>query len=287
MQLIRIIFDYDGTLAPREHALDGQMAKLLVEVLHRGWHIAVLTGRTIQYVEQQFVAPLLDVPGTGLSGVAPQIRLFTCEGASGWRLSPSAAVESDPSFPNTQRFSPDESRRLESALNRHLDATLARCGLSLVHGPEWWENSLLIFKVSGDLSRRAETADILQSHLANDESIRVGVAGKTTIVIAREGLCKSRLLREMLATEWSTDCNVFVADEFVPPGNDSCVADVERIIKIGVDAEPSRLPAGVLPVHGSGPEATRRWLMRLLNADPAHFRTAEELIEHAAGWKHV
>jgi hypothetical protein len=283
MQLIRIIFDYDGTLALREHPLDAQMAKLLVEVLHRGWHLAVLTGRNIQYVEQHFVAPLLDVPCMNVLRLAPQIRLFTCEGASSWRISQSATVERDPSFPNSKRFSQDERRRLESNLDRHLSATLAQSSLSLAHGPEWWENSLLIFKVSGDVSNRAVVAGRLQSLLASDEPLRVGVAGKTTIVIARKGLCKSWLLCELLATEWSADCNVFVADEFVPPGNDSCVAEIDGIIKVGVDAEPSRLPVSVLPARGSGPEATKRWLGRVLNTNASHFRTAKELIEHAAG----
>jgi len=85
----------------------------------------------------------------------------------------------------------------------------------------------------------------------------------------------------MLATEWREDCNVFVADEFVPPGNDSCVADVDGIIKIGVDAEQSRLPVSILSACGSGPEATKRWLVELLNTNASRFHTATHLIEHA------
>ena len=278
MERVCIVADFDGTLVLRDCPLETDVARLIVGVLRRGWSFALLTGRNATNVQQRFLEPLLALPAIDVGLVSQGLRVFTCEGATAWRLAPSGAMQRDLSYSPHSHFSPSERRQLEHGLSQHLQPTLDQAGLSLAAGPEWWESALLVFKVAGDLSARGAVAGRLEMLLGADLRIRVGVAGSTTIVIAPREVGKRRALAEIAATLASPAYCVYLADEFVPPGNDADTADLAGVVKISVDRDQTLLPPTVLSAGGSGPAAVKRWLSSLLAADDSRFVLAKDLI---------
>lgn len=276
---IRVVCDLDGTLALRDHPVSREMCDLIVGVLSRDWDFAVLTGRQLADVEARVLKPLLATGAMKVVDFAAQVQLITCEGAASWLLSPTGSIETDPCYAPGVCFSREEQQQLETCLRNELPLALVHTSLSLAEGPEWWEKSLLVFKVAGDLSQRKRLADLLECRLHASDPIRVGVAGKTTLVVARKKLTKRWAIEEMLGKRWAARCTVFVADEFITPGNDADTADLEGIIKVNV-GEDARLPPMVLSAGTRGPDTTKHWLANLLNTERSAFPDTESFISH-------
>ena len=213
MRPINLIADFDGTLVDRDRKLDECMVNLVLNSLRQGWRFNLLTGRSIGDVRQRFVGPLLSALPYDDRGLLSNVRIFTCEGASAWRFCMDGSTVADTSYSVASRavFSERDRRKVEDLLDRNLVETLRDAGLALAMRPEWWENAILVFKATGDLSRRNEVVESLSALIHQDMSVPVGVAGKTSIVIARANIDKRAVFTETLSGCWREYCNVYIA----------------------------------------------------------------------------
>ncbi len=282
MMPINLIVDLDGSLAHRGHLPSDRMLVLILEVIRRGTAFHLLTGQNISDVRRRFVDPLRRLNRHDVPNLLARVGLFTCEGACAWRILPDGSVETDHScdFAAEFRFSANERRKLSGLLAGCLAETLSECSLVLTKTPEWWENAILVFKVDGNLSNRIAASRRFAELISRHTLIRADVAGQTSIVIAKPAARKCVVFRQLLPQKWHRFTNVYIADEFMPQGNDCCTLDIEGLIRIGVDKDQSALPPTVIRAGSSGPEATERWFAEFLSASPADFSTAEELIRH-------
>lgn len=278
MEKGRIVLDVDGTIARRDCRLTRGMSRLLRELIGQNWRLFVVTGRTLENIEPRVLEPVrCSLPGSFEMGV------FTCEGARRWRwteqgIAPIAIPEV---FPTRAR------EELAAALESELEFIAGARGVKLLEDPSWWEEALLVFKIGPSLDR-AEIIARLESRIPwRGEALRVGAAGKTTIVVTLAQIHKGAALRQIrseLAPEFPV---IYIADEFDADGNDAVALRIPGVHYVSVGPSVGR-PCDILEL-GEGPAGTHRFLTILLrysrtSGAPNYAVIESRLRDARSGW---
>ncbi len=248
-----IAFDIDGTITRRNGKIGAGMARQLRELIREDWRLVVLTGQTLDNVRPRVLDPV-----RAASSGPFEMDVYTCEGARLWSFGPdglSAALA-------PQWFSPSEREDLSTRSAAILADLAASSNAKILEKPVWWEESLLVFKISVEnLDREALVRRIAVRLDAGCRGLRVGAAGRTTIVITRSLVHKGRALGEIRHTAPAGTPVLYLADEFTAPGNDRVALDVRGIfcVSVGETVDDPR----ILAQPGPGPRGALRFLSAL------------------------
>jgi hypothetical protein len=248
-----IAFDVDGTITRRNGTIGAGMARLFRELMREGWRLVALTGQALENVRPRVLEPVRAV-----SEDAFEMSVYTCEGARLWSFGPDG-----PSAVFSPRwFSSSEREDLSARTAAMLADLAASSGARVLEKPVWWEESLLVFKVGPEtLDRGALVQQIAVRLDVGRCGLRVGAAGRTTIVITRSLVHKGRALREIRHTTPAGAPVLYLADEFTLPGNDRVALDVRGIFCVSVGetlADPR-----IMAQPGLGPRGAFRFLSAL------------------------
>jgi HAD superfamily hydrolase (TIGR01484 family) len=277
-----LVSDLDGTLTAREAPLSAETADLLISLMDFGWRIVVLTGQHIDNVKIRIVPVLEKLCAQRGTLYLEALQIYTCEGANRWQFDRYGRLERDESFSRMHSFSQNERKQIENFLNDELAVITQKLPIQLSTKPDWWEDAVLVFKLEGDLSLRPQIARELEAQFDKriNAPLRVGTAGKTSMIVAHAHVSKRFVLEEIAGKDPRPDCIVYIGDEFVSPGNDAPTLDVEGIVYINVGQNQSNLPPEVIAAKEIGPEATYHWLEVLLE-NSEKTRTAKDALRQA------
>lgn len=252
-----LVADIDGTLATRGRPLGPTLVRLLSKLESAGWRVALLTGQPFSNVRARL----------RITSVAPDLTIYTCEGARRWTLR-GGKFFFDRAYASSFSISSAVRRQVSRIFSRSFIHSISVDGLRVVNGPEWWEGALFAFRVSGNLEGRLRLVQAIRSILSevflstrSSPSFRVGIAGKTTVVVGIEEATKARVLTELIAKKDHSTV-VFLADEFTPPGNDSSALFVNGLLRVGVSRKSEGL-GDLVALVGPGPRAARQFLREL------------------------
>ena len=275
-----VVSDIDGTLAQRDEPIAERTVRLLHALAEERWRIALLTGQHIGNIRPRVIHPMRQALGSD----APCLEIHTCEGARRW-IYRNGRLRADTAWNQARRFSELERRAIDQWLGESLWPLLEKGNFQVAQQPQWWEDAVLVLKLEGPDELRACIAHELASRLnvsvldqrphQTQRRVRVGVAGRTSLVIAPSAASKRSVLEDILGGTYRPDPVLYIADEFVVPGNDAVTLGVPGVIKISVDEAHGPLPAEVLHA-GQGPPATDRWLTMLLDETRRMSRSGRE-----------
>ena len=277
-----LVADLDGTLAQRGRQVGVETLTGIRRLIHHGWDVAILTGRPISNLRSRL---------RSLKSVS--LRAITCEGAAWWRYD-AGAWSRDLSGAATP-FSRETIATLRAWLRRSLADETASHGVRVLANIEVWEHSLLVFKIAAGAGERRALASRLESRLeaaAFGIPLRVGISGRTTLVIGRKDVDKARTLTQ-LATMSPYRQVVYLADEFSDAGNDSCTLGVRDVLKVNV-GRPLDAPFESVVEIGGGPPGARRILSELARRHAPAMpgadvvgRSGNDWRERVAKWKRI
>jgi hypothetical protein len=266
-----IVVDVDGTITRRDCALGDGRARLFRQLLREGWQLFVVTGRSLDNIEPRVLDPI--------RGVSPgpfDLGLFTCEGARRWTYTErGAALVAAPEV-FTKQSKEEIAARVNDALGRITETN----GATVVEVPSWWEDSLLAFKVQpAAMDRREIIRQVQERVLSDGDQLRIGAAGRSTVVITRAEIHKGTALREIRSESPVALPVLYLADEFEPPGNDAVALKVPGIlcVSVGGPTHHGRLFADL----GHGPAGAYRFLKSLLRLSCDSVASSQDLVAAA------
>ncbi len=277
-----LVCDLDGTLAERQRPVSRSVASVLLGLIDSGWRLAILTGQPFPNVHSRLLHSLMPKI-TEKATRRDAFRIFTCEGANEWRLGSTGRPGAEPGQQRRTRVSKREKGGVERVIREDLDRLLASTRSRLIEAAQWQEEALCVFKVEALPTARLRLAQRLETllHRRGLPNLRAGVAGQTSVVIARRQTTKQTVLERIVASLAPRERAFYLADEFVGAGNDVTTQNVKGLVRVDFGNGQSSLPPTVLPGGGVGPTAVERWLRRLLRTTDATLASAHAIGERA------
>lgn len=262
-----IVCDLDGTLALRGRPVPAKTLAVLAALGARGWQVVLLSGQPISNIRRR-LPRRTDAP--------IRLDVHTCEGAMRWEYR-SGRWAARHSLSSKLPFGVAVRTWLRRAVEHWLKAQSPK-PIKVIERPQWWERSVLIFRVAAKRPERPRLARELNEFMTRQLSggrrlppLRVGIAGRTTMVVGHRNVHKEAVLRQIVR-EAGPLAVIYVADEFAPLGNDACALTVPRLVRINVGRWP-KAPRDLVSSVGVGPTAARRFLAALLQSSGEGTRT--------------